>query len=208
MPIVIILDQRDSRSNADLVTSCSTQFNQDLGSALRLPFERTAGDEMQALIGEPEALGRIVRQALAGGHWTIGIGVGAVEEPLPDSVREGRGPAYWAARQALVSAGGQRQDRPVAVRCAEGHSPESDEAAAMALERCLGVLAFILNRRTDKQREAADIAYEADYSVKVVIESLKLSPQGAHQRLNAAGSREEADLIELATELARPVVDS
>jgi hypothetical protein len=204
MTIVVILDQRGSRSHEDLVGAWSERLNVGLGTELRLPFERTAGDEMQA-VASPGALGRVVREALADRQWAIGVGIGAVEEPLPKSVREARGPALWAARDALSDAKRGRQDRPIAVRAAAGISTADEETTALNLERCLGALAFIINRRTPKQAEAADAAWKADYSVKAVIETLGLTPQGTHQRLNAAGVREERELLELAAELARPV---
>lgn len=208
MPIVLVLDQRDSRSEKDLVQAWSRQLNRVMADQLKLCFDRTAGDEMQALIGEPEALGTIARRIAASGQWTMGVGVGAVETPLPDSVREGRGPAFWAARDAIQVAKTQRSTRPLAVKSADEHASTAEEVVALSLDRCLGALAFIVSRRTEKQREAADTYYEADYSVRAVIDELKLSPQGAYQRLNAAGTQEEKELIELATELARPVVDS
>jgi hypothetical protein len=171
-----------------------------------LGFDRTAGDEMQALVADGEALRTVLRESIADGRWSVGVGIGPVEHPLPASVREGRGPAYWAARTALTKAKARRQGRPVAVRSAEGYGSSSDETASFSLERCLGVLAFIINRRTPKQRKAADVSYAAGYSVRSVIEQLGLSPQGAHQILNAAGIPEEKELLELAVELARPVV--
>ena len=46
----------------------------------------------------------IALHALRSGRWYVGIGVGAVDLPLPASPREGSGPAFVAARAAVEKA--------------------------------------------------------------------------------------------------------
>jgi hypothetical protein len=207
MAIVAILDQRESRSSPDLVKIWQDRLNSSLGDGLLLPFARTTGDEMQALVADPVVLGRLARETVASGDWTLGIGIGKVEVPLPDSVRESRGSAFWAARDAIEAAKTRRRNRPIAVCSPKDVATDAQEGAAFELERCLGALAFIVSRRTARQRELSDHYYSAGYSLEAVISEFSLSTQGARQRLNAAGVQEERELIELATALARSVVE-
>ena len=59
---VLTVDQRRSRSREDLVQDAMDVLNNDPGRPLLRRFERTAGDEMQAVISEA---------AVAGGlRWT------------------------------------------------------------------------------------------------------------------------------------------
>lgn len=196
MAIVVILDQRNSRTGPDLVGEWTTRLNEGFGSGLTLPFTRTAGDEMQAVIGRPEALGEIARDVLASGSWWLGIGLGAVEEPLPKDTREGRGAAFWAAREAIAKAKSQRASRPLTVRGAE-----SGKEAAPWLDECLGALAFIISRRTGAQRRVA-AAWQRAGSAMAVADELGISVQGARQRILAAGCEEEDDLVRLTARIA------
>ena len=196
MAIVVILDQQGSRTEPDLVGEWTARLNDGFGSGLALPFTRTAGDEMQAVIGRPEALGEIVRQVLASESWWLGIGLGEVERPLPEDTREGRGPAFWSAREAVAKAKSQRASRPIAVRGADG---ATDTAAW--LDECLGALAFIISRRTEAQRRVAG-AWQKAGSVQAVADELGISVQGSRQRILAAGCEEEDDLVRLAARIA------
>ncbi|HEY1117519.1 MAG TPA: hypothetical protein VGE43_07430, partial [Acidimicrobiales bacterium] len=79
--IVLTVDQRASRSSGDRVP--------DLLAALeplpaRLPFRRTAGDEVQGLLTDPAGLPAVVEQVLRSGGWRVGVGIGPVDDPLPD----------------------------------------------------------------------------------------------------------------------------
>ena len=67
-------------------------------------FERTAGDEIQGVCEAPEEVLDIVTTLIRHGQWRIGIGIGPVDLPLPDSPREGRGAAFVAARDAVQAA--------------------------------------------------------------------------------------------------------
>ena len=48
------------------------------------------------MLDDPAALVGALERLLRAGAWNIGIGIGAVETPLPDQARAGRGPAYLA----------------------------------------------------------------------------------------------------------------
>src|SRR5690349_3837156 len=68
------------------------------------PFERTAGDEFQGVVADPAVLAAAVERLLRDDAWSIGIGIGEVDTPLPESTRAGRGPAFVHAREAVTAA--------------------------------------------------------------------------------------------------------
>ena len=133
--VVLTVDQRGSRTTPDLVADAVAGLA-DL--PLRLPFERTAGDEFQGVLDDPAALPRAVERLLRDGAWNIGLGIGAVDEPLPDHARAGRGPAYLHARTAVTAA----KNSPWHLRVA------GDDDAARDLESVLWLWAAVLDRRT------------------------------------------------------------
>ncbi|HRD60581.1 MAG TPA: transposase, partial [Nocardioides sp.] len=96
---VLTADQRGSTRAAAADRIPPTQAALADLSLLR-PFERTAGDEFQGVVTDPAALAAAVERLLREDAWSIGIGIGTVEEPLPESTRAGRGPAYVHAREA------------------------------------------------------------------------------------------------------------
>jgi hypothetical protein len=195
VPIVLLLDQRASRATADRVAAWSERLNATYGEGLARAFVRTAGDEMQAVLGGPAHLASIVADSVREGGWWIGVGVGEVERPLPATAREGRGSAFWAARDAVERAKGQRAGRPVRVLGDDGTSAER-------LEACLGVLAWIITRRSPRQRVVADAVLRVGLSGADVAAELGLTRQGAVKQIAAAGCREELDLRALAAALA------
>jgi hypothetical protein len=193
--IVLLLDQRASRTSEDRVPAWAERLNAEYGDGLARSFVRTAGDEMQAVLGDPAALAPIVADSVRDGGWWIGVGVGDIEQPLPDTAREGRGSAFWAAREAVERAKGQRAGRPVRVLGDEG-------TAAHRLEASLGVLAWIITRRSPRQRVVADAALRVGPSGTAVAAELGLSRQGAVKQMAAAGCREELELRDLTAALA------
>src|SRR4051794_9066839 len=99
--VVLTVDQRDSRRTPDRIPSTLAALA-DL--SLRLPFERTVGDEFQGVLDSAEVLPAVVERLLREDAWNIGVGIGDVEVPLPDQARAGRGPAYLHARSAVTAA--------------------------------------------------------------------------------------------------------
>lgn len=194
MTIVILLDQRGSRSRKDLVTKWSERLNERFATRLILPFTRTSGDEMQA-VPDAGCLGAIARETLTGGEWWIGIGIGTTETPLPADTREGRGPAFWNARKAIEEAKAGRRSRPVAVA--------GGDEIGLRLTQCLDSLAFIINRRTEAQQVAAESFFRTG-SIQGVAADLKMSVQGARKNVLAAGCEEEKALESLVDWIADP----
>ncbi|MDO4887581.1 MAG: hypothetical protein Q3979_02570 [Actinomycetaceae bacterium] len=167
------IDQRDSRAGADRVPDLLASLRQ---ARPLVGFERTVGDEVQALFDDPENLVAAVRTVVREGGWHVGIGIGEVEA-VPETVREGRGPAFVAARQAVDAA--KKRPESVAMRAAQ----ESTEiCAAEALCR---LVASIVAERTAPQREVVE-AFEQGVSGREVAASLSVTPQAVSQRRTAA----------------------
>ncbi|PJJ54086.1 hypothetical protein CLV56_3590 [Mumia flava] len=175
------LDQRRSRREPDAVPDLLAALADD-GLRTVLPFDRTAGDEVQGLLDDPAAVLDVVVRALRTGRWSIGIGVGPTEEPLPDVVRAGRGPAYVDARDAVEAA--KRAAHPVCVRATE--APEAAEDA----ETALWLLAAVLERRSDAGWEAVDVR-AVHPTQAAAAEALGISAQAMSQRLDVAGWTDE-----------------
>jgi hypothetical protein len=114
-------------------------------------FERTVGDEFQGVLDQPAALAAVVERLLREESWNVGIGIGEVEEPLPESTRAGRGPAYLHAREAVTAA----KSAPWRLRVA-GDDP-GNGLSVRALETTLWLWAAVLNRRTARGWEVADL---------------------------------------------------
>src|SRR3954464_11116844 len=97
--MVLTVDQRGSRRTVDRIPDALAALAE---VPLLVAFERTVGDEFQGVLDDPVALPRIVETLLRAGDWNIGLGIGTIEEPLPDHARAGRGPAYLRARDAVT----------------------------------------------------------------------------------------------------------
>ena len=100
--IVLTIDQRRSRSSEDKVQAVIEQANSTVPTIR--PFERTAGDEIQAVLDDASEAIRLAVMMAASGDWSVGLGFGQVELPLPAQTRAGRGPAFEHARRAVERA--------------------------------------------------------------------------------------------------------
>jgi hypothetical protein len=199
MAIVVTLDQRGSRGAGDRVAEWADSLNQLYASSLRLPFVRTAGDELQGVIAKPDALPDLVVRSVEDGGWWVGVGLGAIER-LGSTARDSQGPAFWAARQAVETAKKQSRPQPVAV---VGEPVEATEA----LGDVLTALAFLTLRRTPEQRESVRLLRRG-LKNKDIAAQLNVTPPAISQRLRGAGAEEEAGLRRLAVTVAGQVVDS
>ena len=109
---VMTIDQRGSTADVDRVPGLLAELA-GLSTAGR--FERSVGDEVQGVVERPDEVVEIALHALRSGRWYVGIGVGAVDLPLPASPREGSGPAFVAARTAVEHAKSGSAHVPVSV---------------------------------------------------------------------------------------------
>ncbi|MCL8251318.1 SatD family protein [Aeromicrobium fastidiosum] len=186
---VMTIDQRRSRSEPDAVPALDLLLPSD--RTVR-PFERTAGDEVQGLLDDPEAVVDMALTLARDGGWSIGIGVGEVERPLADSVRANRGPAFVAARQAVERA----KSSPLHV------AVEAESSGGEHAETALLLVAGIVDRRSDAGWQAVDAMATADTQAGAAA-SLGISPQAMNRRLRVAGYVEERRGRALVTHLLK-----
>jgi hypothetical protein len=187
MPVVVLtVDQRDSSRTADAVPGA-------LDALAAVPvlrgFERTAGDELQGVLDDPAAVTTVLEWLLRAEQWNVGLGLDEVDQPLPDSTRAGRGPAYLRAREAVTSA--KSALWRLQVRGA-------DERGARALETTLWLWAALLSRRTARGWEVADLVDEG-LRYDEVAARLEISQSAVSQRAAAAGIVESRRARELVT---------
>jgi hypothetical protein len=184
---VLTVDQRGSRTGPDRVPDALAEL---AAVPARLPFERTVGDELQGVLDDGAAVADAVERLLRADAWNIGLGVGAVEEPLPDHTRAGRGAAYLHARAAVTAA----KSSPWHTRVA------GDDRAVRALETTIWLWAAVLARRTDRGWEVADLVAEG-LSYAEIGERLGISQSAVSQRAQAAGIVEGRRARELVGDL-------
>jgi ribosomal protein S18 acetylase RimI-like enzyme len=177
--VVVTVDQRASRSGPDLLDAARDALNRDHGAVLERAFERTAGDEMQAVSYETAWLPDLVLGLARTRSWWIGIGLGGFEAPLRPTARESRGEAFYLARDAVE----QAKRRPWGFALAGAGLADAED--------CLAMLAYLVVRRTDAQHEAATL-FRRLGSRKAVAEALGISPPSAGDRLRGAAVEEEA----------------
>ncbi len=171
---VMTVDQRRSRRDIDRVPDLLDRYRD---FDLIRPFERTAGDEVQAVCEDAATVVAIALDLVATPHWSVGIGVGSVELPLPDTTRAGRGQAFEAARDAVTRA----KNAPAAL-AVTGPEPEAAEDA----ETASTLVALLVARRSDQGREAVALMAKG-MSQTDAAERLDISKQAMSQRLSVAG---------------------
>ena len=181
MPFVLTIDQRGSRRGADRVPSVLSALS---GVPTVLRFERTAGDEVQGLLDDPDAVVDVVRRLVRDGSWSIGIGAGPVSTPLTGSTRAATGPAFVAARGAVEAA--KRRPVRVAVRGVVTE-PAADAQAVLT------ALAALVERRSDQAWEAIALV-EAGRTQAQAAAELGVTRQAVGQRLAAGLWEVERDL--------------
>ena len=98
---VMTIDQQGSRTSADAVPGVLAALEP---VAAVVGFAHTIGDEVQGVLADPVAVAEAVRRVAVDSDWHIGIGIGEVERPLPETTVEARGEAFYAARQAVEAA--------------------------------------------------------------------------------------------------------
>jgi hypothetical protein len=187
---VLTIDQQRSRSSRDAVPVLLDTLNSTYAERLVLPFERTAGDEVQGLLEDPATVVDIAVRLVRASQWSTGIGVGQAELPLPDSVRAARGTAFLCARTAVDRA----KNAPAGI-AVEGEHPDATHA-----ESAFWLLGSLLSRRTEAGWEAVDEMIASQTQAKAATR-LGISPQAINSRLQVAGWREEQRGRELVAHL-------
>ena len=172
---VMTIDQRRSRTDRDRVPDALTELS-DVHTVR--PFDRTAGDEIQAVLDDPATVAEVIIRLLTDGRWSVGVGVGPVDMPLPHPTRAGRGRAFEVAREAVDVA--KKRAVPVAIT-------GFDESATLAERADIAgqLLGDIIVNRSDAGAEAVR-AMSGAASQSAAAQALSISPQAISQRLRAA----------------------
>jgi hypothetical protein len=189
MPYVLTVDQRASRRNADRVPEVLDLLNGTVATVRG--FERTAGDEFQGVLGEPDDVVDVVLQLVRQGGWSIGVGAGAVQTPLPRSTRAGTGQAFLSARRAVEAA----KQRPTRLAVRGAVPPDAGDAQAV-----LSALAVVVERRSEPAWEAIALVDGGRTQAEAAVE-LGISRQAVGQRLAAGLWDLERDLRPTAARL-------
>jgi hypothetical protein len=187
---VLTVDQRHSRRTTDRVEALLRDLTARRGDLVRA-FERTAGDEVQGVVASAEVVVDLVLLLVRDRAWSVGVGVGTVDDPLPQSTRAGSGPAFVAARVAVTAA--KSRSTCLAVGGAE-------PLRARRAQTALDLVAALLQRRTERGAEAASLARQGLNQLQVAAR-LGVSKQAVSQRLQAADWYLEAPGRELAAYL-------
>ncbi|MET3922129.1 MarR family transcriptional regulator [Arthrobacter sp. UYEF20] len=200
---VMTIDQRGSTSDADRVPGLLVELAA-LSSAGG--FERSVGDEVQGVVERPDEVVEIAQHALRSGRWYVGIGVGAVDLPLPASPREGSGPAFVAARLAVERAKGAAAHVPLAVvsgGAGRGGAARSPEASAGAracanAEAVLRLIGRLVQDRTEAQWRVLDVLRSVRHghsgtrgTQKIAARTLGITEQSVSRALLRSGWQEE-----------------
>lgn len=190
--IVLTVDQRGSTYAADRVPEVLAELARltRFREGVVVGFERTVGDEVQGILASGRAGAELAvdlsLHLLRDQGWSVGIGVGQVEGPLPTVSREARGFAFYRARDAVERAKTRGRGTSVAVEgpppgapdlrttisgAAAPGAPAQDTAVpdvsapdtvaaqpdlAAEVEALLRLLAAIRARRTPQGWEVAD----------------------------------------------------
>ena len=188
---VMTIDQQGSRLVGDRVEEFLSSIaaytaGSSVSLGVRRPFERTVGDEVQAVFADAVAVVNIALHVLRLGGWSVGIGGGVVDEPLPESARAGSGTAFVLARAAVEAAKSRMRVVPLAVR-------GTDADAAAEAEGVLVLIGAHAARRTAAGWAVID-ALAADASglrQEDVAARLGITQQAVSQRLRTALWSEE-----------------
>lgn len=193
---VLTVDQRRSRRGRDRVSALVDEMASR--TDLVRPFERTAGDEAQAVVATSEAVVDLTLLLVADRAWSVGIGVGEVDDPLPESTRAGSGPAFQRARAAVEAA----KPRPTGLAVVG-----ADEPAVRRAQTALDLVAAVLQRRTPRGAEAVSLARRGLTQLAVATR-LNVTKQAVSQRLQAADWHLERPGRELAVHLMSRAADT
>lgn len=174
---MLTVDQRASRRGPDRVEDMLDRLNAQVHAVLS--FERTAGDEFQGVLDDAATVVDVALQLVRRGGWSIGVGAGPVQTPLPQSTRAATGTAFLCARRAVDAA----KQRPARLAVRGAVPVDAGDAQAV-----LTALALLVERRSDQAWEAIGLV-EAGRTQAQAAAELGISRQAVGQRL-AAGSWE------------------
>ena len=190
-------DQVDSRHTQDLVEGELAALARIGGAQLLLPPDRSAGDELQLATADAGTALAAVLHLTRDGRWSVGLAIGEVRHPLPQSTRALAGSAFELARRAVEDA----KKRPLrfALEIEAGRHPD-----AATLQPLIELLLQLRARRTPEGWELADLVHDG-LTQKQAAERLGITPQAVSLRAQSAHLRTE---VAAQAALARLLDDS
>ncbi|PMC75808.1 MULTISPECIES: helix-turn-helix domain-containing protein [unclassified Brachybacterium] len=164
---------------------------------LTLPAERTAGPEALAATTRAEDALEVILRSLETGSLAIGLGVGPVDAPLPDSVRILAGGAVAAAADAARAARTTSQV-PLAVHAAD----ERQATTAAEVQAVLRLIGWMIRTRNRGQWQAVRALRETPEATQSQLaERLGVTQQTISRAVKTSGWREESAAHPLAVHL-------
>ncbi|MGR0161527.1 hypothetical protein [Paenarthrobacter nitroguajacolicus] len=178
----LTINQRDSRRDGDLVP----QLLKDLRHIpARLDFDRSVEDEVQGIVEYSHQAVETALIALRTGQWYVGIGVGPINEPLPNLVKDASGHGLVYARRAVDRLRNGKERVPVAV-----DGPIT--ALASEAEAVLRLLGHIVLHRSPAEWRVLDLLTPGVRGQqKVVAQELGITTQAVSKALARAQWAEE-----------------
>ncbi|WP_338145227.1 DNA-binding protein [Cryobacterium fucosi] len=193
---MITADQIDSRNDRDRAGEMIAGLVAEFGDVFTLPPDQTAGDEIQMLLTDARTTHDLVLALHRSGHWSIGLGIGAVRTPLPGSARQASGEAFVCARDAVTRA--KKTDTRFALTAEpaapadpsdpSGRNDASEHRPVLDGEQVEALLATFLllrQRRTTEGWAAVDLR-EAGLAQVDIAARLGISTAAVSQRLRSA----------------------
>ena len=178
----LTINQRDSRRDGDLVP----QLLKDLRHIpARLDFDRSVEDEVQGIVESSHQAVETALIALRSGQWYVGIGVGPINEPLPNLVKDASGHGLVYARRAVDRLRASKERIPVAV---DGPLV----ALASEAEAVLRLLGHIVQHRSTAEWRVLDLLTPGVRGQqKAVAQELGITTQAVSKTLARAQWAEE-----------------
>lgn len=183
---VVTADQRRSTESGERVDQLLTElapWSAQREADIVLPLERTVGDEVQVLLSSAEAAMDLALSLCRTEQWAVGIGAGAVQEPLGASARASSGSAFIQARHAVERARTRTEPVPLVV---QGDHPDAAEAATAVLQ----LLGGVVRRRADTGWEVSDLTAQGLTRAQIAAQ-LGITVSAVSQRARSAMLEEE-----------------
>lgn len=184
----ITADQIDSRHDVDRASAQLAHVNDEFAPWLPLPADQNSGDEIQAIVADPDAALRLILLLNRSRHWSVGVGVGGVRHPLPDATRKATGGAFVAARRAVALA--KRSPVRFALQTEDAASGGTARLDASEVEALIVLLLLTRDRRTEAGWEVVDLL-GAGLTQGEIATQLGVSSQAVSLRVKAALWRAE-----------------
>lgn len=178
----LTINQTDRRRDGD----CVPQLLKDLRHIpARLDFDRSVEDEVQGIVDSPDQAVDVALIALRSGNWFVGLGVGPVNEPLPNQIKDASGHGLVYARRAVDRLRSGRDRIPVAV---EGALPD----IASESEAVLRLLGHIVSSRSSAEWRVLDLLTPGVRGQqKFVAQELGITAQAVSKAMSRAQWAEE-----------------